>query len=215
MLRLRRAITALTAAALAFSPLAAGAAESLPTVAYAGDSPAANVRHRVLVSEVHLGRLRIGFERTRLSDLRRRFPGLKIRTQGDASTAQAWTCFTVGTGKARFQVWPSSGELLGGDIIDGVTVLAGQPWSLQRCPKVETGAGPAALDAGVWIGSTRAELLKRLGPPSAVAGAAVIYDFETPAPNRSPGGCSVSGRLVFELARGRVAKLATGKHTSC
>jgi hypothetical protein len=208
-------LAALTAACAAFSSSTVAAAERLPAFPHLGDDLSAKPRHHVLVNELRLGGLQIRLEKTRLTELRRRFPPLKIRTQGDASEAEAWVCFTVGNGANRFQVWPSSGELMGGKFIDGVIAQAGQRWSPRDCPRIEVGRGPMELDNRVWIGTAKADLLKRLGPPTGTADGVMIYDYEVAFRESKAGACAVGGRLAFELLRDRVARLAATKDTAC
>jgi len=208
-------LAALAAACAALSPSTVTAAERLPAFPHLGEDLSAKSRHRVLANKVRLGGLAIRLEETRLAELRRRYPALRIRTQGDASEAETWVCFTVGNGAAQFQVWPSSGELMGGEFIDGVMAQVGQQWPLRDCPRIEVGPGPMELDSRVWIGTAKADLLKRLGPPTAIADGVMIYDYEVALRDSKAGACSVVGRLVFELLRDRVARLAANKTTAC
>ena len=206
-------VCALACLTTSASDAAPSAWSRLPQAPRTGDG-ATSPRHQSPVSGLRLGRYRIVFEQTQWSDLQRELGPLKLRRQGDASNSETWTCFTVVTDRGLFQMWPSSGELQGGESIDGVIVQAGAPWPHAECPIVNSGPGRAALDNGVWIGTTRAELLKRLGPPTGVHGANLIYDFEAPVHNPTGGRSVAYGQLIFELRNDRVDRLLATKDTS-
>jgi len=186
----------------------------LPEVLHSDDhlTPSHN---QVLVSGLTLGQHRIAFERTRWSDLQRHLGPLRIRRQGDASEAEDWTCFTVVTDQGQVQIWPHGGELQGGKYIAGVIAQAGTPWPRTECPVVNAGPGGPALDNGVWIGTAKAKLLRRLGKPTASLGAALIYDFEVALRDPKAGECSTFGRLIFEIRAGRVDRLDVQKNSAC
>ncbi len=204
------ALACLTASPSYASP---GNWSRLPQVPHSGEDITPS-RHRVLVGGLLLGRDKIEFEQTRWSDLQHVLGPLKMRRQGDASETEDWTCFTVGTGKGRFQVWLHGGELQGGEFIDGVTAQAGSPWPVRECPVVSPRQRAAALDNGIWVGTTKSEILKRLGQPTAVHGATLIYDFDVAVRDPKLGEGSVGGRLIFEIHADRVGRLLATKDTS-
>jgi hypothetical protein len=182
----------------------------LPEVPHSGDDLTSS-RYQVLVSGLRLGQYRIVFEQTRWSDLRRNLGPLKMRRQEDELEAKDWTCFTVVTDLGRFQIWPDTDKLQGGHITE-VIAQAGAPWPLAECPIVNPGPGVAALDNGVWIGTTRSELLKRLGQPTAVHGATLIYDSARVDPKLGHG--TAFERLIFEMRDGRVDRLLAEKNAT-
>lgn len=209
-------LVACAIALLASSPCIAApeSRERLPQPSHFRDSLDAS-RHEVLVEGFRIGALPFKFEDTRWSDIKQSLPPLRMRRQGDAGGAEVWTCLTVHAHNGTVQVWPSSSELQGGEFIDGVIAQAGVTWPIQDCPAVEFGDGEAALDNGAWIGTTKSDLLKRLGQPSAVRGSTIVYDFDAPLRDHEHGECVVSGRLLFDLHANRVVRLAVNKDTSC
>jgi hypothetical protein len=186
----------------------------LPQVPHSDDDLTPS-HDQVLVSGLRLGQHRIEFEHTRWSDLQRHLGPLKMRGQGDASEAEDWTCFTVVTAQGQVQIWPHGGELQGGEYIAGVIAQAGTPWPLTECPIVSAGPGASTLDNGVWVGTAKADLLRRLGKPTASRGAALIYDFEVVSRDPKAGECSTFGRLIFEMRAGRVDRLDVQKNSAC
>jgi hypothetical protein len=188
--------------------------DRLPVFPHAANDFATHPRRQVLVAGLRVGQVRLRFETTRWSDLKRQLGPLKVRRQGDGGETEDWTCFTVGPASSRVQIWPAGGELAGGQFIDGVTAVAGAPWPLNECPLVYPGPGPIALDSGVWIGATRALLLKRLGRPTAVRGPSITYDYSVPVRDRQLGEGAVGGRIIFEINANRVVRLTANKDTS-
>jgi hypothetical protein len=215
MLKFGRWVVPVAAAWLGATPCGVHAEtwDRLPTLRYADDDLAATARHQVVATGLRVGQVRITFEGTRWSDLRHRLGPLRIRRQGDAGDTEDWTCFTVAVGNNRNQIWLDGDELAGGEYIDGVTVYADTPWPLRECPLIDPGRGPVTLDNGLWIGATRASLLKRLGHPTAVRGASFIYDYSAPLHARSLGEGWANGRMIFELDANRVVRLAATKNT--
>jgi hypothetical protein len=137
-----------------------------------------------------------------------------MRRQGDGGETEDWTCFTVGAANDRVQIWPGGSELAGGEFINGVIAVAGTPWPLSECPLVDPGPGPIALDSGIWIGVTRASLLKRLGRPTAVHGSSIAYDYSVPVGDRRFGEGAAGGRIILETKANRVVRLTANKVTS-
>jgi hypothetical protein len=191
----------------------AGAWERLPELPHLADEMSARPHHRVLVRGLRLGQIQITFENTRWTDLEQRLGPLKMRRQGDGGETQDWTCFTVTTPAGQHQVWLDGGELQGGEYADGVTAQAGAPWPIRECPVVDPGRGAVALDNGVWIGTSKSEVIQRLGRPTAMLAGSFIYDFEAPVRDRNGDGAIV-GRLIFQFRGHRVHRLQANKDTS-
>jgi len=175
---------------------------------------AAPTFRRVLVKDIQLGSLRIVMEKTRLTELARRFPETEIHHRGDAGDSLTWVCYTVRGSSGSFHIWLDSGELEGGDAIDGVVVSPATGAPRPECPGVNIGKGPVALDGGVWLGATISAVRGRLGRPSRVYQSMLYYDFRLPLHDDSRD-CSIGGGLSLEIEGGIVSRLWADKTTSC
>jgi len=153
-------------------------------------------------------------ETTTLTDLARRFPKTDIHHRGDAGDSLTWVCYTLPTSSGNVNIWLDSGELEGGNAIDGVVVSPTNDAPRADCPGIEIGDGPVALDAGVWLGATRSAVLGRLGAPSRVYRSMLYYDFQTPLRDR-PKDCSVAGELAIKIEGDRITRLWANRTTSC
>jgi hypothetical protein len=179
---------------------------------HAGDDTV-STKNRVLVDGFRLGRLRVDFEKTNWPAFFRQTGALKLRKQGDAAESEEWTCLTIVRGQMRFQIWLDSDEL-GGGSISGVTAYTGVHWPLSECPIKDPGPGPIGLGNGLWIATTKSDIISRLGQPTAVHGAALIYDFEADVRDPKLGEGATSGRLIFEIHSGRTTRLSATRGTS-
>ena len=196
------------------SEVLAGAWDRLPVLAHVGDDFATHPRQQILVTGLRVGQVKITFEKTRWSDLQNQLGSLRLRQQGDGAEWEKWACLTVGHAGSQSQIWLDGSEMAGAKLIDGVTAIAGTPWPLNECPQAHFGSGPIALDSGVWIGTSRASLLKRLGRPTAVHGTSITYDYSVPVRDRQLGEGAAVGRISFEVKANRVVRLTANKDTS-
>jgi hypothetical protein len=163
--------------------------DRLPLLSHVDDFFAAHPRRQGIVTGLSVGQVHITFETTRWSDLRRAFGPLRLRQQGDGD------------------------EMAGREFIDGVTVVAGTSWPLKQCPQVDPGPGPIALDNGIWIGVSKASLLKRLGRPTAATGTSMTYDYSIPLHDRRLGEGVAQGRISFEIKAHHVLRFTASKDT--
>jgi len=185
-----------------------------PDVPWPQDSAAKPGSRKILVNQLQLGSMTIGLETTRLDELTRLIPGTRIHARGDASESLAWVCFRVVTQYGLFNVWPNSGELGGGRIIDGVVVAPVAHHPEPDCPVLAVNGGPIGFDNGVWIGMARSAAYAKLGTPTRKFGSVVAFDSERPAAGREKD-CTTGGDLVLDIQSGRIARIWATKVTSC
>ena len=201
---------------LAMSPfdVVARTWDQLPNFDHVENTFAKHPCRQVLVTGLRVGKMHIAFETTSWSDLQRQLGALKLRRQGDGAETVHWTCFTVGSAHERVQIWLDGSELAGDELIDGVTAVAGTPWPLKECPKVNPGPGPIELDNGLWIGTRRTSLIKLIGPPTATQANSLIYDYSAPAHDRQLGDGATVGRILLGTKADRVVRIRANKDTS-
>jgi hypothetical protein len=193
----------------------AALAAGLPYIPITRDNATSSLRQNGIVNGLRLGIINIKLEATLLSQLRRNFPNLKLRTQSDASESETWLCFTLATRQGRVQVWPSSGEVGGGEFIDGVYAQGGESWPLKDCPIIDIGNGAIGIDGRIWIGTSKSSLLRRLGRPSSTSGQVMIYNYQVAIRDPRLGECWITEELLFDMKDSRVSRLSVTKDTGC
>jgi hypothetical protein len=113
-----------------------------------------------------IGDLDIAFSQTSLSDLRNALgAGAVASIQG-----MSWLCYDLPG--ARQRVWLSSGSAAGNLETVTVTKIGA---SSSQCPSPPAKTQSIVVDGGIRIGMTRADLTKRLGPPSRQIDTWLIY----------------------------------------
>lgn len=170
---------------------------------------------RPVINELRAGNLSIVFEKTKLSDLTKLFPQTRLLHRGDASEYQVWVCLEVATPAGHVRLWPSAGEMGGGDTITGVAIAAAPQAPDPDCPLIDVAARAVSLDGNISIGMPNALVHERLGKPSLIEGPLLEYLFELPAPNATMKDCEVVGGLYVEIKQEKVVTLWASKLTSC
>jgi hypothetical protein len=131
-----------------------------------------------MIATIHVSDFAIVLEDTELQAVREHLGG-QIGSQGDAGEALGWLCLHGTDAMGGWVLWLKSGE------IDGPNV-SGFQWqrvtsSAQfdaRCQALPEGSSNVALPIELRLGTTEAQVLEILGPPSARTGNNLIYVHE-------------------------------------
>lgn len=132
--------------------------------------------------------------------------------QGHGGKYHAWLCYTIpqGTNGALTpqRVWLTASELNGGVHIDGVDAqrLSAELGATSACPELPGNLASVRFDNGLWLGSTKADLLGKLGAPGAEGDAGWSYSFADEQPNYV-----VKNLLQTRIDDGRVTALHAGR----
>lgn len=92
----------------------------------------------------------------------------EILQEGDASEHVAWLCYAFDIGSMHAQMWLSSSEMSGGDVIDAIQMarVRASGTNDSACQKLPQISSIPKFDNGVSIGIPKAHLLRLLGRPS-------------------------------------------------
>lgn len=112
---------------------------------------------------ITLGSLRITLEQTKLTQVQQALGG-RIAHHGDAGDSLYWLCYTLPEMKQR--LWLAYDEMGAGSINHIYAAVSTQPAS-QSCPVPKVAIKqPPALDNGLWLGATQAQVNSTLGKPT-------------------------------------------------
>lgn len=196
-------VAALIWAALAFagSPPPPPAASDAVTVA-----PTTVNDH---VRSLRLGEFTALFEETPLEEIRAKLSGNTIGHAGDASKSIRWLCYSL-PGQI---FWLISSPMGGADAHLMQVVAESVPSSdprLQSCSPVPKTLRPVSLEFG-WLGTSEAELHRRLGQPSGVRGAWQLFFFQgkVRGPYQAPDA-QVPSNVEYDVLAYIEAKLEGG-----
>jgi hypothetical protein len=135
---------------------------------------------------LRMGQLFVRFESTGLSDVLKSAGRGTIGHHGDAGGSEYFLCFTQTSNRRSFRVWVISHGEMGGSDHAVTEVFAQRVESADAasdgCPPLPSRLRPIALDRGIWLGTTRNELLKKLGQPSASHDDWLMFNFLGTAP---------------------------------
>jgi hypothetical protein len=146
-----------------------------------------------------MGRLQVSLQSTRLAQVRAAVGSGTIFHDGDAGGSLHWLCYySADEGEV---LWLSSGELGGGDVIDGVTLRALPTGSAppRGCNALPRNYRPLLFDGGVSLGSSEAEVRKVYGEPEPL-GDVWVYAF-----SGKNGRFDVDASACFRMIGGKVA----------
>lgn len=170
-------------------------------------------------SVVLLGSFRIGFEATKLEDVRQAAGVGEITHQGDADESIYWLCYTASGTGSHERIWIlSSGEMGGPDhAITGVTAQSSQTFhAVPSCPALPAKLTPIRLDRGFWLRSTEHEVAGALGTPSRQQAGWLFYDFSGKSSEKCEGGFyDVTNGLVVRIQHGFVTDVRASQVSSC
>ena len=170
-------------------------------------------------SAVLLGSFRLGFESTRLEDVRHAAGVGAIAHQGDAADSVYWLCYTASGTGSNERIWIlSSGEMGGPDHeITGVSAQWSRAFrAIPSCPALPAKLTPIRLDRGFWLRSTEHEVADALGMPSRQQAGWLFYDFSGKSPEKCEGGFyDVTNGLQVRIQHGLVTDVRASQATSC
>ena len=195
-----------------FSPIFAASpppslpVESISWKARSMEKPAAGL---------HLGPLKVDFERTTLARVLAAVGKGTIQHQGDAAGSEYWLCYTIDGSQRLWFV--ASAEMGSGE---RVTEVAAQQTKLVKgspdCPALPSKLQPVSLQHGLWIGASDEVALQALGTPSNSKDAWRYFDYEAKVKGDCPPeGLDITNWLAYKLDNGKVVTVVAGQVTSC
>ena len=209
-------------ALLMLAALAGGAAAAPPAFPFRDGLAAATLKARP-ATLLNLGGYALYFERTSMREVLRTVGVGVIHHQGDAGASLDWICYRL-PGAAPQWLWITSGELQGGQIVDGVVAREAEAKDIAAdCAELPERFRPVSLDHGVWLGATRAALQDALGQASAQRDGWLEWCFEARGSDQHHDAGSnttssvdhdESSSLVLRLEGERVVELFADKDTT-
>jgi hypothetical protein len=157
-----------------------------------------------------MGPLQVVLERSTLAEIRNAIGIGQVGAQGDASESVRWLCYTLSRAEPKQRLWLHSGELGGGNIIDGFSAveLSRKGKAQQGCPELPKAFLPVRLTNGLWLGSTDKAIQRTLGS-SRRQGALRSYEYLG-----KDGDFDVSGTLVVRIEGGKARSLCVNHTTT-
>lgn len=166
---------------------------------------------------LRLGWLNIEFEHTALHYVRRMLRRGTINHRGDASTAEAWLCYTLNGREHNARLWLTAGEMQGTEYIGKVTAerLPTGVGPTPQCPSLPPQFRQVALHYGIWLGSRDASIEALFGAPSQQRGTQRWYQYSRPIHDPILGRCEQDNSLYTRSQAGRVIYLQAWQLSSC
>jgi len=118
-------------------------------------------------SSLKLGSMEVEFEKTTLKMVSSAIGRGQLSSQGDASESVTWLCYTINAEKSVQRLWLTSGEMGGGNYIDGasVTYLSPTEKSTVDCPELPQEFLPIRFGNGLWLGTAGTKIQTVMGMP--------------------------------------------------
>lgn len=165
-----------------------------------------------------LGKFRITFEKTTLSEVMLAVLGGTVLHEGDAGGSVYWLCYSIPGAGYIDRIWiQSSGEMGGPD--QAVTEITAERFHNSRqsadCPLLPVNMRSVAFDGQLWLGIRAKVVESLLGPPSLRRGPWRSFDFQGKVAGDCQGGFDLTSWLVTKAENDRVALIAAGQITSC
>jgi hypothetical protein len=145
-----------------------------------------------------------------------------IAHHGDAAGSEYFLCYTQQSKPLPFRVWViSNGEMGGRD--HAITEIVAHrveaaDAAKDGCPALPRQLQPVALDRGIWIGTARDELHRKLGRESATREDAwLVFNFLGTVPGRVGSetvNFDVTNILEARIRDGRVEAISASRVTS-
>ena len=182
------------------------------------DSPPTLVRKAT--AGVYLGGLRILFEKTTLSQVRRAASVGAIAFHGDGAEAESWLCYTSHRRGLTERIWIISDAEMGTDrqLVTGVTAQIQSDSRVSGdCPALPAALQPLTLDRGVRLGISDRDLQGKLGAPSHLDGKWRYFEFQArvPGDGKCEGGYDLLNTLQTSSTNEHVTTLYAEQVTSC
>lgn len=165
-----------------------------------------------------MGRFRITFEKTILSEVMLAVLGGTVLHKGDAGGSLYWLCYSnPGVGYID-RIWiQSSGEMGGPD--QAVTEITAERLHNTKptadCPLLPENMRSVAFNGRLWLGVPEQTVESVLGPPSLQRGPWRSFDFQGKIAGACQEGFDLTSWLVTKTENDHVALIAAGQITSC
>ncbi len=119
-------------------------------------------------SSLLLGDVKVIFDKTTLGEAMGQIKAGRIQHQGDAGESAYWLCYSNHTPTGWEQIWLLSHGEMGGDehVIYGVAAKVTSSRPPASCPVLPNNLRPVELNNGIWLGTQKEEMRKKLGKPS-------------------------------------------------
>jgi len=161
---------------------------------------------------LRMGRFKVTYEKTRLSDVMS-VAGGEIAAHGDGAEYILWLCYTIDNSKQRQRLWIISGGEIGGpdhEITD-ITAQMTKDGPSRDCPELARELQPVSFNNGLWLGvpESRATSLFREAPASRGLWRATYYK------HKLPGDCQLGNSLVWQVVDGVINTINAGQISSC
>jgi hypothetical protein len=155
----------------------------------------------------------IVLEKTTIAEIINKYGNAYIQKTGDASTSNASVCYV---GKDDSVITFSSGEMGGGEIVTAIEIFYKNDENAKNCVKSDKHEIPTSNNAGIKLGLTKKELIKKFGKPSYTVNNTLNYIFNSKlnAP-KCDGGWDISESYTFKLKANKVISFSISKITSC
>lgn len=156
-----------------------------------------------------LGGYLVQLESTSLG-LLARAAGAPLTREREGEEVHDWICMAAKEGAKPLRVWAHSSAADGP--VSSVQIEAGGTPD-PRCPELPANMQPVSLGEGLKLGLTRAEVIKRLGPPSREDGGWLMYVADRPLPpapavaGKAPRPRAELSIVALHLASGRVDRM--------
>ena len=175
------------------------------------DHPSSTLRKNP-TAQLLLGSFAVHLGSTTLLDVRNAVGAGQMLQQGHNGKYRAWLCYTIpqGTNGALNpeRVWLVASELNGGVHVDSVDAvrLSAEFGASAACPELPAHLANVRFENGLWLGSTKADLLRNLGAPGATEDDGWSYSYADEQPNYV-----VKNLLQTQIESGRVTALHAGR----
>ena len=158
---------------------------------------------------VSLGGYLVQLESTSLG-LLARAAGAPLTREREGEDVHDWICMAAKEGGKPLRVWAHSSAADGP--VSSMQIEAGGTPD-KRCPDLPANMQPVSLGEGLKLGLTRAEVIKRLGPPSREHDGWLMYMADRPLPpaptaaGQPPRPRAELSIVALHLTGGRVDRL--------
>jgi hypothetical protein len=154
---------------------------------------------------LRLGALAIELEKTTFASLLEAIGTGRLDHHGDAGESLYWVCYTWQAGGQR--LWLTSGEMNGGEYIDGLTAIAlrGEAMPTPACPELPARFTPVVASGVPWLGATEAQVRSELGEPG------VNADYRRYSHEAKAGDFDVYTSVTYRFDAGTASFVSTGR----
>ena len=144
------------------------------------------------------------FEGATLAEVQARIGQSQLYTQGDASEAESWVCYTQNGAEVQFK----SGEMGGGTELLGVTLILHPPVT-HRCPGPRKPL-PLSL-SGLKLGMSKRAFTRVIGTSPSWSGQTATASFEYTKSDPNNQRLDVSISIIGTFSGGNLVKLVAWK----